>query len=754
MVGDIARRVGLVALAALAGLLALSASAATKPRHPLNADACKKEGWLILYTRTGASFRTEGACVTYASGRGAPAHPHHHGPPTLPGQLIVRSALVCLRGGWESLGSTSGRPFAGEQACVDFANHEGRAARATADLAIATSVTPPAASAGDTVTVTVKVSDLGPAPATRVAVADLLPAGLTFASATLSEGSYAAATGVWTVGTVTMSTPEALTIQAMPTGSAPATNTATITHADERDPNTANNSAAATLLVQAGGGQAGGNTGTSAGGEGGSGGGPSSSPQADLALTKSGGNPAPNVGDTVTFTLTLSDLGPDTATGVRVADLLPAGLAFVSATPSQGTYDALSGLWTVGTVTTATPETLQLQAQVLSAAAQTNTATISHADQPDPNTANNSASATETPLAADLALTKSVSNPTPNVGDTVAFAVTLSDKGPVSATGVTVQDLLPAGLAFVSATTSQGTYDAVSGVWTVGTVTTATPETLQLQAQVVSPTAQTNTATVAHADQPDPNTANNSASATETPLAADLALTKSVSNPTPNVGDTVAFTVTLSDNGPSAATNVAVADLLPAGLTFVSATTSQGTYNAVSGVWTVGTVTTATPETLQLQAQVVSPTAQTNTATVAHADQFDPNTANNSASATETPQEADLALAQTATNFTPAVGSDVTFTVSLLDNGPDQATNVFVADVLPAGVSLVSATPSQGSYGGGEWTVGTVAAGASATLQITVQVTSSSSQTNTATILGADQFDPNTANNSASVTLN
>ena len=73
---------------------------------------------------------------------------------------------------------------------------------------------------------------------------------------------------------------------------------------------------------------------------------------ADLSLTKTVDDPTPTVGDTVAFTLTLSNAGPDAATGVTVTDLLPAGLTFVSATPSQGTYAAATGLWTVGTVTT------------------------------------------------------------------------------------------------------------------------------------------------------------------------------------------------------------------------------------------------------------------------------------------------------------------------------------------------------------------------------------------------------------------
>jgi uncharacterized repeat protein (TIGR01451 family) len=113
---------------------------------------------------------------------------------------------------------------------------------------------------------------------------------------------------------------------------------------------------------------------------------------------------------------------------------------------------------------------------------------------------------------------------------------------------------------------------------------------------------------------------------------ADLALTQSVSNQTPNVGDTVVFTVTLTNLGPDTATSVAVEDLLPAGLQFVSATPSQGSYDSSTGVWTVGMVSTTGSQTLVIQALVVSPTAQTNTATVSHSDQYDPNTTNNTAS--------------------------------------------------------------------------------------------------------------------------
>jgi uncharacterized repeat protein (TIGR01451 family) len=252
----------------------------------------------------------------------------------------------------------------------------------------------------------------------------------------------------------------------------------------------------------------------------------------------------------------------------------------------------------------------------------------------------------------------------------------------------------------------------------------------------------------------DTNPANNNATEINTLTTdADLALRKTVNDSTPNVGDTVTFTVTLTNNGPNTATNVTVSDGLPAGLTLVSATPSQGSY--AGGVWTVGTVTTTAAPTLTLTALVVSPNAETNTAAISHSDQLDTDTANNSASATVTPQQADLAVRKTISNPALVVGDTFTFTVIVTGNGPSTATGVQVTDMLPAGLTFVSSNPSQGSYdpATGLWNVGTVASGASATLTIQVQAASAGSETNSAKISHSDQFDSNTANNTGSVSF-
>jgi uncharacterized repeat protein (TIGR01451 family) len=592
-----------------------------------------------------------------------------------------------------------------------------------ADLALAKTVNDPTPNVGNNVTFTVTLSNLGPDPATNVTVGDALPSGLTLVSATPSEGTYTG--GVWTVGTVTPSMAQTLTITATVVSPNAETNTATISHSDQFDPDPGNNRASATVTPQ----------------------------QADLAVSKTVSNPTPNVNDTITYTITVTNNGPDTATNVTVHDTLPVQVSARSSTASQGSYDPATGIWTVGTVPVGVTETLTITALVVSANPQANTASISHSDQFDPNPNNNSDTTGITPQQSDLEMAKSVSDPRPNVGDNVTFTVTLRNNGPSTATGVTVTDVLPTGLTFVSDTPSLGTYNPATGIWSVGTVPVGV-ETLQIVATVVSPGAETNTAT-ASGDQSDPDPGNNSASSTVTPQQADLALTKTVNDLTPNVGDTITFMVTLANLGPDTATGVTVTEPLPSGLTFVSATPSLGTYNSATGVWTVGTVTTSVAQTLTITALVISPSPETNTATISHSDQFDPDTSNNSASATETPRLADLALRKTVNDPTPNVGDTVAFTITLSNLGPDPATNVTVGDALPSGLTLLSATPSAGTYNSttGLWTVGTVATSVAPTLTLTARVVSPAPETNTARITHSDQFDPDSSNNSAGATV-
>lgn len=303
-------------------------------------------------------------------------------------------------------------------------------------------------------------------------------------------------------------------------------------------------------------------------------------PNANFGIAKSVDNPTPNVGSTVTFTVTASNAGPSNGTGVSVNDLLPSGYSLLSATPSVGTYNSISGVWTVGNLNVGASPTLVIVATVNASGNYQNIATIS-GTQNDPTPGNNIATSTPVPVpVADLSISKTVNNPTPNVGSNVTFTLTASNAGPSTATGVSVADALPAGYTFVSSSASAGSYSG--GVWNGFSLNGFAPgntATLTIVATVNASGSYANTATISSAVS-DPNLGNNTSTSTPTPAAqANLGVTKTASNSSPFVGTNVTFTITVNNAGPSTANAVIANDLLPSGYTFVSATTSVGTYN-------------------------------------------------------------------------------------------------------------------------------------------------------------------------------
>jgi uncharacterized repeat protein (TIGR01451 family) len=113
---------------------------------------------------------------------------------------------------------------------------------------------------------------------------------------------------------------------------------------------------------------------------------------------------------------------------------------------------------------------------------------------------------------------------------------------------------------------------------------------------------------------------------------ADIAVTKTSDNLKPKVGEEFNFTVTATNNGPFEATGLKVSDKLPTGLSFVSSTPSQGTYNSSTGVWNVGSLAKDAAATLTLKASADGPGKVTNTASVSALNEADPDNSNDSAS--------------------------------------------------------------------------------------------------------------------------
>jgi uncharacterized repeat protein (TIGR01451 family) len=233
---------------------------------------------------------------------------------------------------------------------------------------------------------------------------------------------------------------------------------------------------------------------------------------------------------------------------------------------------------------------------------------------------------------------------------------------------------------------------------------------------------------------------------------ADLAVVKTAS-PNPVVaGQQLNYTLVGTNNGPSPATGVTITDPLPASLTFVSATSSQGTVNYGGGTLTasLGSLANGASATVNVVATVAASASGTvtNVATIS-GNQTDPNPANNTSTVTTTinqpvkPQdEPDLAIAKTAAPSPVSVGANLTYTLTITNNSLGADTGVTVSDPLPAGVTPISVIASQGTASISGTTVqaslGSMAANATATVTVVVNVTSSagSTLTNTATVAG------------------
>lgn len=432
----------------------------------------------------------------------------------------------------------------------------------------------------------------------------------------------------------------------------------------------------------------------------------------DLQITKSHvGNFVVGQHGVYTITVTNTGMAPTVGT-ITVTDNLPLGLTFVSGVGPGWTCFA-----DVQTVTCTNPGplnpgdsssiTLTVSVGPEAVPSVTNSATVTNPYDPDPSN-NTDDDPTDVEPVADLRLIKTVDNPNPNLGDTITFTVTVTNDGPNTATGVVVTDQLPSGLTFVSYSASQGTYNNVTGIWTVGTLNVGASATLSIQAIVSTVTPIVNTAEVTASDQLDPDSTPNNNDPTEDDQAtvivagqvADLSLQKTVDNPTPGVGSTVTFTITLSNAGPNTATNVAVQDQLPTGLSFVSYAASQGTYNTITGVWAVGNVPAGSTATLTIVALVTAPGAITNSAEVIAVDQPDSDSVPNNNDPTEDDQDdavieaqpADLTITKSHSGSF-AVGYTGTYTLTVTNIGAGSTTGpIIVTDNLPMGLTFVSGT--------------------------------------------------------------
>ena len=279
-------------------------------------------------------------------------------------------------------------------------------------------------------------------------------------------------------------------------------------------------------------------------------------PRADVSLTKVLASGPDSAGDT-TFTLTVANAGPSTATGVVVTDYPPAGATFVSATPltsavADGTFAGGSGTWTVPTLAVGGQAVFNVVYNT-HVAPSANYAQVTAANENDPDSVPDAVplsagnppdqddeAVAGFPASGDISVTNVVTAAPSYVGDQATYLVTVTNAGPTDTTGAMVVDQLPPGLAFVSATPSVGTYDSGTGLWNIGPMANGDIETLTLVARVMtagtlSTTAELTASTAADVD----STPNNHV------VSEDDQQTNTVVTTAASLGDTVWYDVDL-----------------------------------------------------------------------------------------------------------------------------------------------------------------------------------------------------------------
>jgi len=523
---------------------------------------------------------------------------------------------------------------------------------ASADLSVTNSGSPNLVLAGSNITYTQVVTNNGPLDSLNAVFSEAVPANTTFQSLAFPAGWTCSTPPVNSSGNISCTNPDVAKLAAgtftlvvkvlAATGwGTQIVDVAGVTSGTS-DPNLSNNSATAITSVTL-------------------------ASLSDDAVTNSA-SPNPVIaGSNITYTQVVTNNGPAVSPNITLTENLPANTTFVSAGgPAAWTCSFTTTITcSASTLAVGTSATITVVLKVIAGtAAGTVISDIVNVASgvEDPNTSNNTATANVTVATAvqsDLAITSSAS-PTSIVtdGNNITYTQSVTNNGPAASGVATFTDTIPTGTTFVSFVVPAGwacgaTIPAVGGTGTIS----CTIATLAVNATASFPlvvkaslgdtpgTAITNTANinVPCLSASDPNCANNTAATTvyiASATQADVAIMKTASPEPVNQGTNLTYTLQVTNNGPAVAQGVTVSDVLPAEVSFTSASATQG---SCSGTTTVSCTLNSISVgglvivTINVSANTFTGSSMlsTNTATVS-ATTSDPNLTNNSSTAKST----------------------------------------------------------------------------------------------------------------------
>ena len=375
----------------------------------------------------------------------------------------------------------------------------------------------------------------------------------------------------------------------------------------------------------------------------------------EITPNKTADNKNPNFGDNVTYTIVVSNDGAADAKNVVVKDILTPGFKFIEANYG-GVYDELTRTvtWIVD-VNAKDHVDLTIKVTVEDYGVLTNNVTVG----------NKTSSVNIT--VPEIIPNKTADIENPNFGDEVTYTVNVTNAGKVNANNVVVHDVLGEGLELISA--DGGVYDPITRTitWTVN-LNSGETKSFKVVAKVIGYGNVTNSLVVG-----------NKTSAVDVDVP-EIIPDKTADIENPNFGDNVTYTVTVTNGGNADAKAVVVHDVLGKGLKFVSATGTY-TFDEVTNTitWTVD-VDAGKTETFTVVATVINYGNVTNSLVVGN------KTFNKNVTVPEiTPDK-------TVDNENPNFGDNLTYTVTVKNEGNGNAADVIIVDTLGKGLEYVSST--------------------------------------------------------------
>jgi uncharacterized repeat protein (TIGR01451 family) len=553
--------------------------------------------------------------------------------------------------------------------------------------------------AGDLLTYTLSYANAGNADATGVVVTDILPPNTSFISAT-AGGTFSGSTATWPLGNLAAG--DSGSVQMTVSVDSPLPDGTIITNdsysIDSNETAPASGAAVTTTVT--------------------------SSPVLSVNMTDS---PDPvAAGGTLIYTLNYGNSGNADATAVLLTDIVPANTTFVSAT-SGGALSGSTVTWSPGSL--AAGESGSVQMTVLVDSPLPNGTIITNGsysiDSNETAPVNGVAESTTITSGAVLSVVMADSPDPVDAGGLLTYTLGFANTGNADATGVVLTDVVPADTTFASAT-SGGTLSGSTVTWSLGSLAAGDSGTVQVTVSVDTPLPNGTTITNDSCSIDSSETAPVSGAAVTTTVTSAPALSvNKTDGPDPvAAGGTLTYTLDYGNSGNADATGVVLTDVVPADTTFISATAG----GALSGnivTWSIGSLTVGESGSVQFTVRVDSPlpdgTAITNSTYGIGSSGTAP--VNGIAITTTVTSDPVLSISKTDGPDPIAAGGTLTYTLSYDNSGNADATNVVLTDTLPANTSFVSATA--GGFLSGNivtWPIGSLAAGDSGSVQLSVQV--------------------------------